>query len=171
MPLQTGPGDVHLDQTGPLEIKTGAGDITVEHVAGDAEVTPAPARYGSIAIDGAAMIKNANGDTVIGEVTGDLRVNAANGKIAVDAGAGVVAKTAYGDIRLGEVARGSVVAQTAYGKVGVGVRDGVAAWLDLNTGFGTVVRPRRGRAPGPATSTPSRSRPAPPSATSRSGAR
>jgi hypothetical protein len=31
-----------------------------------------------------------------------------------------------------------VVAETAYGKVEVGVADGVAAWLDLGTGYGMV---------------------------------
>ena len=50
----------------------------------------------------------------------------------------VGAKTANGDVRVGEVARGAVVAQTAFGKVEIGVLDGVAAWLDLNTKFGRV---------------------------------
>ena len=45
---------------------------------------------------------------------------------------------AHGDIRLGEVVRGAVVAKTAYGRIDVGIRDGVAAWLDLNTAFGKV---------------------------------
>ncbi len=49
-----------------------------------------------------------------------------------------MAKTANGDVRLGEVAGGAVVAQSAFGDVEVGVRDGVAAWLDLETKFGTV---------------------------------
>ena len=67
-------------------------------------------------------------------------MNAANGRITIDrAGATVTAKTANGDIRIGEVARGATVAHTALGKVDIGVRDGVAAWLDLNTSFGTVV--------------------------------
>ena len=66
-------------------------------------------------------------------------MNAANGRISVDqAHAAVTAKTANGDVRLGEVARGAVVAETAAGTVEVGVRDGAAAWLDLNTRFGNV---------------------------------
>ncbi len=90
-------------------------------------------------IDGAAVAKNSNGDTWIGDITGDLRVNAANGKIAVDrAHSAVAAKTANGDIRVGDVARGAVVAQTAYGQVDIGIRDGVPAWLDLNARFGVV---------------------------------
>ena len=58
-------------------------------------------------VDGAAVIKNSNGDTWVGEVTGALRVNAANGSIAVDrAQDTVAAKTANGDVRVGEVAPG-----------------------------------------------------------------
>jgi hypothetical protein len=51
----------------------------------------------------------------------------------------VTAKTANGDVRLGEVARGAVLVETAAGRIEVGVRDGVAAWLDLKTGFGNVL--------------------------------
>jgi len=47
-------------------------------------------------------------------------------------------KTANGDIRLGEAAPGAVEARTAFGKIDVGIRAGVAAWLDLDTGFGRV---------------------------------
>jgi DUF4097 and DUF4098 domain-containing protein YvlB len=66
-------------------------------------------------------------------------VNAANGTISIDlARAMVAAKTANGDARLGEVERGAVVAHSAFGTVEVGVRDGVAAWPDLDTKFGSV---------------------------------
>ena len=90
-------------------------------------------------------MKNGNGDTWIGEVAGEARVSAANGDIAIDvAHAGVLAKTANGGVRLGEVSVGSAVAETAFGDLEVGVRNGVAACLDLNTGFGNV-RQRPGR--------------------------
>ena len=90
-------------------------------------------------IDGAAVVKNSNGDTWIGQVGGNLQVKAANGRISVDRARDTVAvKSANGDVRLGEVAHGAVIAQTAFGKVEIGIRDGVAAWLDLNTRFGNV---------------------------------
>jgi hypothetical protein len=47
-------------------------------------------------------------------------------------------KTANGDLLLGAVAHGGVVAETGFGKVDIGVVAGVAAWLELNTGFGAV---------------------------------
>jgi hypothetical protein len=135
---RTGVGDVVLEQAGALELKAGAGAVTVDEVAGAADVkTAGDVRIGRI--EGTASIKNSNGDTWIGEVTGDARVRAANGAIAVDvARAGVAAKTANGNVRLDEVARGPVVAQSAMGAVDIGVREGVPAWLDLETKFGTV---------------------------------
>lgn len=135
---KTGVGDIQLDQAGPLDLKAGAGDITVGQAVGDVQVSTAGA-VGIGSVDGTAMIKNTNGDTWIGEVTGDVRVNAANGRITIDrARAAASAKTANGDVRLGEVARGAVLVQSANGKIEIGVRDGVAVWLDLKTGFGNV---------------------------------
>jgi hypothetical protein len=136
---KTGIGDIQLDQAGSVQLKTGGGDITVEQAVGDAELTTGSGAVRIDRIDGAAVVKNSNGDTWIGEVTGDLRVNAANGKVSVDrAHATVAAKSANGDLRLGEVAHGAVLAQTGFGKVEIGIRDGVAAWLDLSTRFGNV---------------------------------
>ena len=90
-------------------------------------------------LDGGAVIKNSNGDTWVGVASGDLRVNAANGSIAVDlAQASVVAKSANGDVRLGEVVRGSVVLETAIGDLEVGIREGTAAWLDVSSRVGRV---------------------------------
>ena len=124
---------------GDCHYKTGAGDITIEKVAGAAELTTGTGAVWVERIGGPTMIKNGNGDIWTGEVVGDLRVKAANGTIAVDqARAAVMAKTANGDIRLNEVERGVIVAQTACGKVDVAVLPGVAAWLDLHTGFGHV---------------------------------
>ena len=136
---KSGAGDVRIEEAGAVSLKTSAGDITVGRAAGHCDVATASGAVRLGFVDGTAAIRNANGDTEIGDISGDLRVGAANGTISVDrAQATVAAKTANGDIRLGEVVRGAVVAQTAYGRVDVGIRDGVAAWLDLNTAFGKV---------------------------------
>ena len=146
--FETGLGDIQVEQAGPVQLKTGSGDITVDRVVDRAELATGSGSVQAGSVDGAAVIKNANGDTRIGAVSGDLRVNAANGTISVDhAYATVAAKTAYGDVCLGEVQRGAVLAQTGYGKLDVGVRAGVAAWLDLNTGFGNVLNALEASAP------------------------
>ena len=136
---KVGVGDVQLDEAGPVDLKTGAGDVTIERAVGRSEIVAGSGNVRIGRIDGAGIVKNSNGDTWIGEVTGDARVSAANGKISIDrAHGGIVAKTANGDVRLGEVARGVAVAQSAFGEIEVGVRDGVAAWLELHTQFGDV---------------------------------
>jgi len=133
-------GTVHATgRLGECNLKTSVGDINVERAAADAEITTSSGAVRVDRVDGAAVVKSSNGSIWIGEAAGDLRVNSANGKIAVDhARAAVVAKTANGDIRLDEVASGEIVAATARGRVDIGIADGVAAWLDLQTQFGRV---------------------------------
>ena len=102
--------------TGHAEVTTGSGDVRVRELASS------------------AIVKNSNGDILVGSADGDLRISAANGGIALDlARATVVAKSASGDIRLGEAVRGSVVLATRLGDLEVGIREGTAAWLDVNT--------------------------------------
>ena len=137
--FKTGVGTIRLDETGPAHVRTGAGDISIEHVAGPAEITTGSGALEIGGVGGPAVVKNSNGDTWIGEVEGELRATAANGRIAVDrAHAAVHAKSGNGDIAIGAVAGGEVVAATGFGKVDVGVVDGVPAWLELHTNFGNV---------------------------------
>ena len=136
---KTSTGDISLDETGPVIVRTGAGDVWLERALGGAEVTTGTGAVRIGAVEGTAVIKNSSGDTSVGSVTGDARVRAADGSITVGTSrAAVAAKTAKGDIRLRDVAAGAVVAETAFGAIEVGIGDGVAAWLDLHTRFGHV---------------------------------
>jgi DUF4097 and DUF4098 domain-containing protein YvlB len=135
--IKTGLGRITLDRAETLNLKSGAGDITVDRVTGHAEVTAGSGDVRLGQLDAGAVVKNSNGDTWVGAAGGELRINAANGSIAVDlAHAGVAAKSANGDVRLGEVVRGSVVLETKIGDLEVGVREGTAAWLDVNARVG-----------------------------------
>ena len=137
--IKIGLGTIEVDEAGSLHLRAAAGDITVDHATGAAELTAGSGELRVRELDGGAVIKNSNGDTWVGDVAGEVRLNAANGNIAVDvANAGVVAKTANGDVRLGEVVRGSVALETQMGDVEVGIREGTAAWLDVNARAGKV---------------------------------
>ena len=136
--LKSTAGEISVDQAARVKLAT-AGDIRLERATGDAELTTAAGDVRAGEIEGSAVIKNSNGDTLIGEVGGDLRVKAANGDIVVERSDGsVTAKTANGRIRVGGIHSGSVVAETARGDIEVGIAGGVAAWLDLDTGYGHV---------------------------------
>ena len=136
--VKTGAGDVRLDQTGAVRVRTSAGHVAVEEASGRAEVVVA----GNMTIGtvtGDADVKNLNGKTWIGRARGSVRVKSANGDVAIeDAGGDVTVKTANGDIRLGQVARGSVTIETAFGGLEIGVKEGTAAWIDATTKFGRL---------------------------------
>jgi hypothetical protein len=136
--VKTDAGDVRLDQTEALRVRSGAGQVAVEEASGRAEIVAAgDMTIGVVAGD--AEVKNLNGKTWIGRVRGTARVKSANGDVTIeDAGSDVTVKTANGDIRLGQVARGSVTIETASGGLKIGVREGTAAWIDAATKFGRV---------------------------------
>jgi DUF4097 and DUF4098 domain-containing protein YvlB len=137
--IKTAMGAIRLERAGELRLKTSFGNVTVDHGAGPADVATGSGEIRVLQIDGTAVIRNSNGDTRLGDVTGDLRIKAANGSISVDRAArSVVAKSATGDIRIGEVVEGVIVLRTAAGGLDVGVRDGTAAWLDVNSQHGHV---------------------------------
>lgn len=132
-------GNIWVEQTGPLRLHTGFGTVTVGGVTGDTEVSTGSGKVEIGEVQGTAVVKNSNGDTTIDAVTGDVRARAANGEITIGhAGAGVDAKTSNGGIRLGEVVDGSVTLGTAAGNLDIGIAEGTAAWLEVDTGFGHV---------------------------------
>jgi hypothetical protein len=137
--IKTSTGDIHLDETGPIDLNTAGGAVAVNRVTGHAEVRTGTGRLRLHEIDGSALIKNSNGDSWIGTVSGDLKVNAANGDIVVDrSSARLTAATANGDVRIGEVTGGWVSVKASCGELEVGIRAGTAALLDLHTQYGTV---------------------------------
>jgi Putative adhesin len=137
--IKTGLGDIQIDEADTLNLKSGAGRIGAERATGHTEVNAGSGEVRLGELGGSAQIKNANGDTWVGVANRDLQLGAANGNIAVDvAHAGVGAKCANGDVRIGEVVRGSVWLETSIGDLEVGIREGTAAWLDVNATAGRV---------------------------------
>ena len=137
--IKTGLGRIALDEADTLNLRSGAGNISVGRATGRTEVTTGSGGVRLRKLDGSAVIKNSNGDTWVGEAGGELRLSSANGNIAVDlAHASVGAKSANGDVRLGEVVRGPIVLETKLGDLEVGIREGTAAWLDVSSRFGRV---------------------------------
>lgn len=137
--LKTSAGNIWLERTGPVRLDTSAGHVTADGIAGNAEISTGSGKVQVGEVQGTAVVKNSNGGTTIDAVTGDVQVRASNGDICVErAGAGVDAKTSNGSIRLGEVARGSVVLETAMGDLEIGIAEGTAAKLAVNTGFGRL---------------------------------
>lgn len=136
---KTGAGEIDLENTGPVDLSAGAGNISVGVVSGSAEITSGSGRIRLTEIDGPAVVRNTNGDTWIGAATANLQVSASNGGISVDRADGdVTAKTANGSLRIGRVTRGVTSLKTSMGEIEVGIAAGTAALVDAQTRMGNV---------------------------------
>lgn len=137
--VKTSMGSIRLDVTGELRAETSFGNITVEQIVGNAEATTSSGDIRLGDVEGDAVVRNSNGTTELGRVAGGVRAKSSNGNVLIgSAGAGVTARTANGDVRVAEVRRGEVVIETAAGELEVGIAEGVTAWLDVSTKYGSV---------------------------------
>ncbi|MFI0959822.1 DUF4097 family beta strand repeat-containing protein [Streptomyces sp. NPDC021080] len=137
--VKTSAGDVRLDSTGPLTLTVSHGLVTVDRVEGPAEITSSTGNVRVGTIDGPAVLKNAHGTTTVGTVTGETRTSSTNGGIDITrAGASVTGTTTNGHVRVAEVVGGEIRLETSNGSIEVGVRAGVAAWLDISSNRGQV---------------------------------
>jgi hypothetical protein len=132
-------GGVDIEAAGDLWVRAGHGHATIGTADGSAEVT---ADHGQIKIGtvtGDAVLKASHGAVTVGECGGDLEAKLSYGDLEVTRALGsVTAKTAYGLIAIAEVSTGSIDVESGYGAVVIGVRPGVASWLDLSSKQGRV---------------------------------
>ncbi|HWM34111.1 MAG TPA: DUF4097 family beta strand repeat-containing protein [Pseudolysinimonas sp.] len=129
--IKGGLGGVEIDTVADLWARSGHGGLELSAAHGSAELI---ADHGQIrvgTIDGDAIVKSSHGSVTIGQTGGDLDARLSYGELEIGrALGGVTAKTAYGSIRIGEVSAGSVQVDSGYGQIDIGIRPGVAAWLD-----------------------------------------
>jgi len=137
--LKSGMGTIRVDHCAELWATTGHGDVVVDDVTAAAELRTGSGDVRVGRVGGTVTVKSANGDCILREAMGEARVRASNGDIEIGAAhASATARTANGDVRIHDVQRGVVVLETAAGELEVGVHEGVAAWLDLQSRYGTV---------------------------------
>src|SRR5438270_253977 len=128
-----------LHRVGALAMRESKTFETPEPIAVTLAMNVADVRISAGELRGPAVVKNLNGPIWIGLAADDLRCSSSNGEISFDRALGAVeAKTANGDVRVGEVVRGTVAVKTAYGRLEIGIREGTAALLDVSSSFGRV---------------------------------
>lgn len=136
---KTGTGRFQLEHTGEVKLHTATGNVDIDRVVGNADISTSSGRMRIGEITGTGVVKNSNGHTTIGETGGSVRVRSANGDITVEHPEDAVdAKTANGSVRVLEAVRGTHTLETSMGDIEIGIREGTAAWLDVDTRFGRV---------------------------------
>ncbi|RAG84119.1 hypothetical protein DN069_18970 [Streptacidiphilus pinicola] len=137
--FKSGIGEIRLAETGPVNLRGGVGAITVGRVVGAAQVQTGSSDVRLGLVEGTLDVTNGNGKVRVGLVGGCATVKCSNGTISVDRALSDITVTgANGEVRIGEVVRGKVSATTKNGSVEVGVREGSAALLELDTTLGRV---------------------------------
>lgn len=137
--VKSATGAVRVEASGDLWLRAMHGNATVGTVDGNAEITTDHGQVRAGTITGDALVKASHGPVTVGEVVGDLEAKLSYGDLEVTRAHGsVTARTAYGAVTLHEVSAGSVQVESGYGEITVGIRAGVAAWLDVSSKGGHV---------------------------------
>ena len=132
-------GDVAVEHTDELRVRTASGDVSSRAITGNASVNTASGDVRLDAIGGSAELSTASGDVNVNHVVGDARVRSASGDVGLkEADGSVAVRTASGDVRIGAVRRATVEVDSASGDVEIGVAAGTSAWLDVQALSGSV---------------------------------
>jgi len=135
-----GSGDVRVGAVdGEAQIKTGSGSIAVAHVDG---TLAAATGSGGVTVSRCgpdATLRAGSGDIHVDEVAGTLVATTGSGDVSVRHLAGdLETKSGSGGTRIDHAQSGSIRVRSASGAVVVGLAEGTAAWLDLNTVSGRI---------------------------------
>jgi DUF4097 and DUF4098 domain-containing protein YvlB len=123
--LQTASGDLDIGQADGVVLRTASGDVKVDEILNDCEVS------------------SASGDVRIHRVSGDLSVSTASGDIVADAVDGrCELKSASGDLRVG-CCRGALIElKSMSGDLRVGIPAGTRVEAEIDSLSGDVRLPK-----------------------------
>ncbi len=137
--LNSGSGDVELEEIASGDVKAGSGDVEVDSVAESIKVKTGSGDVSVGSIGGSGDIIAGSGDVVVGDLTDAIKVKTGSGDIVIKGGGERVDLMAgSGDLLLKRVSRGEVFAKTGSGDVSIGIVRGTAAYLDIQTVTGDV---------------------------------
>lgn len=137
--LQMASGRVQLDRIGALRANISAGEVEIGHVAGRADIDGGAFAVRIGEVKGPGVIASSGGRAWIGHAAADLELSSGSGSFDIDCADGsVTATTASGAIRIGRMTGGQAKLMNGSGNIEVGISDGTAACLDVNSERGSV---------------------------------
>ena len=137
--LHMASGRVQLDRISALQANISAGEVTIGHIAERANVDGAAFAMRISEVRDAVKLSSSGGQTWIGHASADLDLSSASGGFDIDRADGsVTAKTGDGAIRIGRLTRGQAELVNGSGNIEVGISEGTAARVDVNSERGSV---------------------------------
>lgn len=138
--LTTGAGDITLGTiTGEALLKTGAGDITVDTLAAESEVKAGAGTIIVGRVAGPTQVKTGAGSIEIGYASAPVMLKSGSGDLSVaDTSQDATLTAASGDIRISRMGRGQASLKNVSGNIRLGIPEGTPVWTDISTGTGRV---------------------------------
>jgi hypothetical protein len=137
--LHLASGRVELDRIDALQANISSGEVVVGHIAGPAEIDGGASEVRIGEVRGLVGISSSGGRAWIGHAAADLELSSTSGGFDIDRADGsVTAKTASGAIRIGRMTHGQAKLLNASGNIEVGISEGAAASVDVDSERGAV---------------------------------
>jgi DUF4097 and DUF4098 domain-containing protein YvlB len=132
-------GRVQLDRISALQANIAAGEVTIGHVAERASIDGAAFSMRISEARDTVKLSSSAGQTWIGHASADLDLSSGHGGFDIDRADGsVTAQTSDGAIRIGRLTRGQAELMNRSGNIEVGISEGTAVSLDVNSERGAV---------------------------------
>jgi hypothetical protein len=137
--LHLASGRVQLDRINVLRADISAGEVEIGHIAGRADIEGGAFAVRIGDVEGPAGITSSGGQVWIGHAAADLELSSGSGGFDIDhADGSVTATTASGAIRIGRLTHGQAKLMNGSGNIEVGISEGTAASIDINSERGAV---------------------------------
>ena len=137
--LHMASGQVQLDRIDALQANIAAGEVAIGHIAGRAGIDGATFAIRIGEAEGAVGLSSSGGRAWIGHAAAGLDLRSGRGDFDIDRADGsVTATTASGAIRIGRLTAGPAKLTNGSGDIEVGIGEGTAADLDVNSERGSV---------------------------------
>lgn len=137
--LHTASSRVQLDRINALRANIAAGEVTIGHIAGRANIDGSAVAARISEVKGTVKLSSSGGQTWIGRASADLDLSSASGDFDIDRADGsVTAKTSSGAIRIGRLTHGQATLWNSSGNIEVGISEGTAARVHADSKRGSV---------------------------------
>jgi DUF4097 and DUF4098 domain-containing protein YvlB len=137
--LHLASGQVRLDHIDALQANIASGEVAIGHVAGRASIDGGAFAMRIGEVKDAVELSSSGGHAWIGHAVADLDLSSGSGDFDIDRADGsITATTASGAIRIGRMTHGQAKLMNGSGNIEVGISEGAAASIDVNSERGAV---------------------------------
>ncbi len=137
--LHMASGHVQLDRINALLASIAGGDVAIGHIAGRATIEGKAVALRISEVKDTVKLSSSDGQIWIGHASADLDLSSGSAGFDIDRADGsVTATTASGAIRIRRMSNGQAKLMNGSGNIEVGISEGAAASIDVNSERGAV---------------------------------